>query len=117
MPTYDYKCDKCGHEFEVYQSMKDDKLTVCPGCGESTLKRLIGTGSGLIFKGSGFYLTDYKNKQTDTSPAKSTTSESKKPEQTSTSNDNVKSDTKTLTETPVKTAEKKETKSGGEKEK
>lgn len=117
MPTYDYKCDNCGHEFETYQSMKDDKLTVCPSCGENTLKRLIGSGSGLIFKGSGFYLTDYKNKQTETSSAKSTTSESKKTEPAAASNDTVKTETKTSAETPVKPAEKKETKSGGNKEK
>ena len=67
MPTYDYRCDNCGHFFEKFQSMKEDKLTKCPQCGEETLRRLIGTGSGLIFKGSGFYLTDYKNKQTGTS--------------------------------------------------
>lgn len=74
MPTYEYKCDNCGHLFEFYQSMKDDKLTKCPECGKETLRRLIGTGSGLIFKGSGFYLTDYKNKPSDksaTSPSAS----------------------------------------------
>ena len=72
MPTYEYKCDNCDHLFEIYQSMKDDKLTKCPECGKKTLRRLIGTGGGLIFKGSGFYLTDYKNKpseKTASSPA------------------------------------------------
>jgi len=62
MPTYDYKCLKCDHQFEVVQSMKDDRLTDCPveGCG-GQLKRLIGTGAGIIFKGSGFYETDYRS--------------------------------------------------------
>ncbi|MCB1077794.1 MAG: zinc ribbon domain-containing protein [Verrucomicrobiae bacterium] len=62
MPTYDYKCDKCGHQFEVFQSMKDDRLTDCPveGCGGS-IRRLLGTGAGIIFKGSGFYQTDYRS--------------------------------------------------------
>ena len=60
MPTYDYRCDACGHEMEVFQSMSDDRLTECPGCGGSTLRRLIGAGAGIIFKGSGFYETDYK---------------------------------------------------------
>jgi len=61
MPTYEYKCNNCGHDFEAFQSMKDEKLKVCPACGKESLSRLIGTGGGLIFKGSGFYLTDYKN--------------------------------------------------------
>jgi putative FmdB family regulatory protein len=60
MPTYDYRCDARGHEMEVFQSMSDDRLTECPGCGESRLRRLIGAGAGIIFKGSGFYETDYK---------------------------------------------------------
>ncbi|MEO6696031.1 MAG: zinc ribbon domain-containing protein [Ignavibacteria bacterium] len=67
MPTYEYECGNCGHLFEIYQTMKDDKLTKCPVCEKETLKRLIGAGGGLIFKGSGFYLTDYKNKSTETS--------------------------------------------------
>lgn len=60
MPTYDYVCDACGHAFEQFQSMKDDALTDCPACEASALRRLIGGGSGIIFKGSGFYETDYK---------------------------------------------------------
>ncbi|NUN68911.1 MAG: zinc ribbon domain-containing protein [Bacteroidetes bacterium] len=60
MPTYDYKCSECGHLFETMQSMKDAPLTTCPNCGKETLNRLIGAGGGMIFKGSGFYLTDYK---------------------------------------------------------
>ncbi len=62
MPNYDYKCEKCEHVFEVFQSMKDDKLTDCqqPDCN-GTVKRLLGTGAGLIFKGSGFYETDYRS--------------------------------------------------------
>lgn len=70
MPTYDYKCDNCGYEFEIFQSMKDEKLSECPSCGKNTLKRLIGGGGGLIFKGTGFYLTDYKGKKADTSSGK-----------------------------------------------
>ena len=60
MPTYDYKCEKCGYEFERFQNIKDKALTSCPECGGS-IKRLISTGAGIIFKGSGFYQTDYKN--------------------------------------------------------
>lgn len=60
MPSYDYKCRECGYTFEEFQSMKDDLLTVCPSCGKPALKRLMAGGVGMIFKGSGFYLTDYK---------------------------------------------------------
>ena len=61
MPTYQYECDHCQHTFEVLQSMMDKKLRKCPSCGKLKLYRLIGTGAGVIFKGSGFYETDYKN--------------------------------------------------------
>jgi putative FmdB family regulatory protein len=62
MPTYEYSCPKCGHQFEAFQSMRDAPLTKCPKCKKTGVKRLIGGGAGLIFKGSGFYITDYKNK-------------------------------------------------------
>lgn len=62
MPTYEYACPKCGHEFEQFQSMRDEPLKKCPACKKAALKRLVGGGAGLIFKGSGFYITDYKNK-------------------------------------------------------
>lgn len=62
MPTYEYACQKCGHEFEQFQSMRDEPLKKCPKCGKPALKRLVGGGAGLIFKGTGFYITDYKNK-------------------------------------------------------
>ena len=62
MPNYDYRCETCEHTFEVFQSMKDDKLTDCPqqGC-PGPVKRLLGTGAGIIFKGGGFYETDYRS--------------------------------------------------------
>ena len=62
MPTYQYECEDCGHQFEIMQSIVDKKLTECPSCEKGTIHRLIGTGSGVVFKGSGFYETDYKNK-------------------------------------------------------
>jgi putative FmdB family regulatory protein len=62
MPTYEYACQKCGHEFEQFQSMRDLPLKKCPKCRKAGLKRLVGSGAGLIFKGTGFYITDYKNK-------------------------------------------------------
>lgn len=61
MPTYDYECLACDKIFEVFQKMSEAALKKCPDC-EGKVKRLIGSGSGLIFKGSGFYQTDYKNK-------------------------------------------------------
>jgi putative FmdB family regulatory protein len=61
MPTYEYICDNCGHEFEQFQSITAKPLRKCPKCGKSKLKRLIGAGSGVIFKGSGFYATDYRS--------------------------------------------------------
>ena len=62
MPTYQYECEACGHEFEELQSMTEPKLKKCPKCGKLKLSRLIGSGAGMIFKGSGFYETDYKKK-------------------------------------------------------
>ena len=59
MPTYEYACEKCGHRYEKFQQMSEEPDTVCPKCGEQ-VKRLIGSGAGVIFKGSGFYQTDYK---------------------------------------------------------
>ena len=61
MPTYDYRCNACGHEFEEFQSIKADALKTCPKCQQEALERLIGPGAALIFKGSGFYLTDYRS--------------------------------------------------------
>ncbi|KAB2845566.1 MAG: zinc ribbon domain-containing protein [Melioribacteraceae bacterium] len=60
MPNYDYQCISCGFTFEEFQKMTDEPLKICPECN-GTLKRLIGTGLGPIFKGTGFYQTDYKN--------------------------------------------------------
>lgn len=95
MPTYDYKCDSCNHEFEIMQSIKDDPLTKCPECGRNKLKKVISGGAGLIFKGSGFYLTDYKNKHShskkSTGKVIDTTGETAKPaEKKSTGSKTVK---------------------------
>ena len=72
MPTYEYACQKCGHEFEQFQSMRDEPLKKCPKCKKQSLKRLVGSGAGLIFKGTGFYITDYKKKSgtPDAAPSK-----------------------------------------------
>ena len=85
MPNYDYECHTCGNRFEVFQSMKDAKLTDCPqeAC-DGQVKRLLGTGGGIIFKGSGFYETDYRSSsykagaKADESASKPKTSEGPK---------------------------------------
>jgi len=59
MPTYEYQCDICGHQFEVFQKMSDEPVSVCPECGGS-VRRILGPGGGFILKGSGFYATDYR---------------------------------------------------------
>ncbi|MBN2580498.1 MAG: zinc ribbon domain-containing protein [Pirellulales bacterium] len=61
MPTYDYVCDACGHEFELFQSITAEPEKKCPECGRKKLRRLIGPGAALVFKGSGFYKTDYRS--------------------------------------------------------
>ena len=68
MPTYDYRCLQCDHRFEAFQKMSDLSLTQCPLCA-GTVERLMGAGLGLIFKGSGFYITDYKKSNSSTSSA------------------------------------------------
>ncbi len=61
MPTYDYVCDACKHEFEQFQSIKEEPMRKCPKCGKKKLRRLIGPGAALVFKGTGFYKTDYRS--------------------------------------------------------
>jgi putative FmdB family regulatory protein len=61
MPTYDYECDDCGHKFELFQSISDPVKKKCPDCGKPKLRRLFGTGAAVVFKGSGFYQTDYRS--------------------------------------------------------
>jgi putative FmdB family regulatory protein len=92
MPTYEYECEKCKKGFEIFQSMKDDSLKVCPKekCrmktwGNGKVKRKLGVGAGFIFKGSGFYITDYrsegyKKSKSDAANASSTSSDTKKTE-------------------------------------
>lgn len=61
MPTYDYVCEACDHQFELFQSIKDSPKRKCPECGRAKLRRLIGPGAAIVFKGSGFYKTDYRS--------------------------------------------------------
>lgn len=84
MPTYQYQCSACKHAFEELQSMKDEPLTKCPKCKKKKLDRLLGTGAGLLFKGSGFYITDYRS-ESYKSAAKADTGSSGKSESGSSS--------------------------------
>jgi len=68
MPTYEYECKKCSHRFEVFQSMSDEPIKKCPECGKQ-VRRLVSGGAGVIFKGSGFYVTESKSKE-ETKPKK-----------------------------------------------
>jgi putative FmdB family regulatory protein len=96
VPTYDYLCENCGHEFEKFQSIKARNLRKCPECGKNSLKRLLGTGAGIIFKGSGFYQTDYRSEsyqkaaKKDKDTKSTTKSESKKTKSDSGSKDKCK---------------------------
>jgi putative FmdB family regulatory protein len=104
MPTYDYLCDACGHEFEAFESIKADPQTICPTCQDAKLRRKIGPGAAILFKGSGFYQTDYRSEsykkgaQADKTPAKS--SESKGSESTTSTNGTAPSPAPAKTEAP-----------------
>jgi len=101
MPTYEYRCSNCEHHFETFQSITAAVLKKCPQCGKSALKRLIGTGSGIIFKGSGFYQTDYRSESYNQAAKKESETGTKKEE---------KSETKLQAKTETKTEAKSETK-------
>ena len=79
MPTYDYECQVCGHRFEKFQSITADPVGKCPTCGENKVRRLIGTGGAVIFKGSGFYATDYRSDSYKSAAKADSKSPGKKP--------------------------------------
>lgn len=100
MPTYDYRCDACGHEMELFQSITAKPAKKCPDCGRNKLKRLIGTGAGVIFKGSGFYETDYRSESYKKAEKAETEAAKPKKDDAGKSKDNGKSsETKTATTT------------------
>ncbi|MEM8834712.1 MAG: zinc ribbon domain-containing protein [Planctomycetota bacterium] len=113
MPTYDYVCRACDHEFEEFQSMSAKPLKKCPACGKLKLERLIGTGAGVIFKGGGFYETDYRSDsykkaaEADKKPASDTGGDKK--------SDSSKRDAKKTESKP--SAETKPKKAGGNEKK
>lgn len=98
MPTYDYECDACGHEFELFQSISDPVKRKCPECSKLKLRRLFGTGAAVVFKGSGFYETDYRSE----SYKKAAEKDKKSSEDSS-----KKSDTKSEKKSEKKTKPKK----------
>ena len=97
MPTYEYKCANCNHELEVFQSITAKPLKKCPECGKMKLQRLLGTGAGLIFKGSGFYETDYR------SDSYKKAAQNEKPKTNTTKTDSKKETKKTDTKPVAKT--------------
>lgn len=93
MPTYDYICDSCSHEFEAFESIKADPQTVCPECKEPKLRRKIGAGAAILFKGSGFYQTDYRSDSYKKGAAADKPSESKSSDASAGKSDGAKAST------------------------
>lgn len=91
MPTYDYVCDTCGHEFEAFEPITSEPQTDCPRCNDSKLRRKIGPGAAILFKGSGFYQTDYRSDNYKKA-AKADTSASAASSSSSAKSDTAKSD-------------------------
>ena len=116
MPTYEYVCKSCGHEFEVFQSMTENSKRKCPECGKNTLERKIGTGAAVLFKGSGFYQTDYRSEsykkaaESDKKPAEA------KAETNAESKPDAKADTNAKPDKPEKAEKKPARKKSGASE-
>lgn len=106
MPTYDYVCDACHHEFEEFQPMSADVLTKCPKCKKKKLRRLIGAGAAVVFKGSGFYQTDYRSD----SYKKSASADKSASEGSSGGDSSAKSETKSSDAKPAESKPKSDPK-------
>ena len=106
MPTYDYQCDACEHEFELFQGINDPVQRKCPKCGKLKLRRLFGTGAAVVFKGSGFYQTDYRSE----SYKKAAEKDSKKSSENSASGGEKSSSTGAEKTTPDKSSASGESK-------
>ncbi len=112
MPTYQYVCTSCRHQLEEFQPITEAPLTHCPACNAETLTRIMGTGVGLIFKGSGFYLTDYKNKKSSAAEGAQKSSDAPTSSDTTKSSDAAKSPD-TQKPAPPKATPSKDTGTGG----
>ena len=106
MPTYEYRCKQCGHEFEMFQSMTADPVSKCSQC-EGIVERVISGGTGLIFKGSGFYITDYRNGAKSAASGESTSTSKKETSSEKAEKKNGESKTKTTEKKPDKADGKK----------
>ena len=104
MPTYDYQCQDCGHNWELFQSMNDLPVKACPICKKRKAKRLLGLGAGIIFKGTGFYETDYKNKKSEKkeSGSESSSEKNSKKENSKSGNDSNSKNVSKKDSTPKK---------------
>jgi putative FmdB family regulatory protein len=100
MPTYEYRCTECGNQIEAFQRMSDAPLTTCPNCQKEALKRLVSGGAGVLYKGEGWYVTDYSKKSTGGKDAPST---STSPSSSSTSTTSGSSNTPSTTSTSSST--------------
>jgi putative FmdB family regulatory protein len=94
MPTYDYECDACGHTFELFQSISEPVQKKCPKCGKLKLRRLFGTGAAVVFKGSGFYQTDYRSESYKKGAEKDKPASESKTDSKTDSKSETKSETK-----------------------
>jgi putative FmdB family regulatory protein len=125
MPTYDYVCDNCEHAFELFQGITEPKKRKCPKCGKNKLRRLIGTGAAIMFKGSGFYQTDYrsdsyKKRAEADKPSSESKSESKSDSKSDSKSESSKTESKSESKTSGSGGKKAdsgkgESKSGGSK--
>lgn len=111
MPTYSYLCKKCGHEFDVFHGISEKPKLKCASCGSARCEKLLGTGAGIIFKGSGFYETDFKDKKgakPGAETAKSEGGEAKKPEAAPAAKPEAKSEHKPAKKEHAKPSAKKD---------
>ena len=104
MPTYDYVCDDCGYQFEEFQSITAKPLAKCPKC-RGRIRRLIGGGNGFLFKGSGFYATDYRSDSYKNAKQKEEGASTKSSEKTTSTKSDKDASSKTLTQNTVKKSE------------
>ena len=112
MPTYDYECGVCAHEFELFQSISDSVKRKCPECGKLKLRRLFGTGAAVVFKGSGFYQTDYRSESYKKGAEKAKSSKQSSSKEKSTTDKSVKGKSDTGKSVQGKSAKEKSSNKG-----